>query len=228
MTSRRYIALVAFFSVLLKPFWVIAETESARNAPKMIAIQAQANPAVLPVRNLQIEVRQIGNDVTQRSRTDAQGRVILQPGNSRGEAVVGIDQSRTTQSRDLQQQALVLNGRSVSFSLGQTVPMRVVQVLVYKDALHMVPTSVLIERSSGFTARPLWYGDEVAEVEISVTVAQGARQSKVSTTLPIQMNEWITIAQIEDAQHGGMSGILSRINEQGLSSLHLEMRVTVK
>ncbi len=225
---HRHLALIGFLSLFPKPFEAVARTESAQSAPQSIVAQAQANPAVLPVRNLQIEIRQIGSAANQRSSLDAQGRVILQPGQSRGEAVVGIDESRTTQSRNLQQQALVLNGRSVSFSLGHTVPMRVVQVLAYKDALHMVPTAVLIERNSGFTARPLWYGDDVAEVEISVTLAQGARQSKVSTTLPVQLNEWITIAQIDDAQHGGMSGILSRINEQGLSSLHLEMRVSVK
>ena len=228
------ITLMAAWAVLLKPFWALAHTESAQNAPKSIVTpsqaqaQARSNPAVVPLRNLLIEVRQIGSDASQRSSVDAQGRVILQPGRSRAEGVVGIDQTRTTQSRNLQQQALVFNGRSVSFSLGHTVPMRVVQVLADKDSLHMVPTAVLIERNSGFTARLLWYGDDVAEVEISVTLAQGSRQSKVSTILPVQLNEWITIAQIDDAQHGGMTGILSRMNEQGLSSLHLEMRVSVK
>ena len=234
MKLLRNITLMAVWAVLLKPFGALAHTESAQNAPKSIVTpsqaqaQARSNPAVVPLRNLQIEVRQVGSDASQRSSVDAQGRVILQPGRSRAEGVVGIDQTRTTQSRNLQQQALVLNGRSVSFSLGHTVPMRVVQVLADKDSLHMVPTAVLIERNSGFTARPLWYGDDVAEVEISVTLAQGSRQSKVSTILPVQLNEWITIAQIDDAQHGGMTGILSRMNEQGLSSLHLEMRVSVK
>jgi hypothetical protein len=152
----------------------------------------------------------------------------VQPGSSRAAGAVSIDQSRSTQSRSLQQQALVLNGRSVSFTLGQTVPLRVVQVLIYKDVLNLVPTTVLIDRNSGFTARPLWYGDEVAEVEISTTLTQGARQSKLSTTLPVQINEWITIAQWEDAQSSNSSGILSRSSEQAQSSLRVEMRVTVR
>ncbi len=234
MKLQRNITRVAVWAVFVMPFGALAQADSAQNAPKSVVTpsqaqaQARSNPAVLPLRNLQIEVRQAGSDASQRSSVDAQGRVIVQPGRSRAEGVVSIDQTRTSQSRQLQQQALVLNGRSVSFTLGHTVPMRVVQVLVYKDSLHMVPTAVLIDRNSGFTARPLWYGDAVAEVEISVTLAQGTRQSTVSTTLPVQLNEWITIAQVDDVQHGGMTGILSRTNEQGLSSLHLEMRVSVR
>jgi hypothetical protein len=234
MKFQRNITRWAAWAAVAMPFGALAQTEPAQNAPKSVVTpsqaqaQARANPAVVPLKNLQIEVRQVGTDHSQRSSVDAQGRVTVQPGRSRAEGVVSIDQTRSSQSRQLQQQALVLNGRSVSFSLGHTVPMRVVQVLAYKDSLHMVPTAVLIDRNSGFTARPLWYGDDVAEVEISVTLVQGSRQSTVSTTLPVQLNEWITIAQVDDAQHGGMTGILSRTNEQGLSSLHLEMRVSVR
>jgi hypothetical protein len=228
--TLRLIAWIALFGLFLKSFGAIAGAEYAQSATKSIVAQAQAqsNPAVLPQRNLQIEIRQTGSDAKERSSIDAQGRVILQPGNSRGEGVVGIEQSRATQNRSLQQQALVLNGRSVSFTLGQTVPLRVVQVLIYKDALHLVPTAIVIDRSSGFTARPLWYGDDVAEVEISTAIAQGSRQSKVTTTLPVQLNEWITIAQTEDAQSSNSSGVLSRSSEQGQNSLRVEMRVTVR
>lgn len=212
----------------MTPFGAIAQTTYAPSAPQSIAKQAQARQAVLPLRNLQIEVRQQGNESSQRSSVDAQGRVILQPGRSRAEAAVSADQSRVAQDRQSAQQALVLNGRSVSFSLGQTMPLRVVQVLNYKEVLNFVPTTVLIDRNSGFTARPLWYGDEVAEVEISTTLTQGARQTKLSTTLPVQINEWITIAKAEDAQTSSSSGILSRSSEQGQSSLRVEMRVSVK
>jgi hypothetical protein len=236
MNTPRIFAHIALIGLFLKPFGAIAGTESVQGAPKSIVsqsqlqaqLQAQANPAVLPMRNLQIEIRQTGNDATQRSSVDAQGRVILQPGNSRGEGALGIDQSRSTQSRSLQQQALVMNGRSVSFTLGQTVPLRVVQVLIYKDAINLVPSAVLIDRNSGFTARPLWYGNDVAEVEISTMLAQGSRQSAVSTTLPIQMNEWITIAQTEDSQSSSSSSMLSRSNENSQNSLRVEMRISVK
>jgi hypothetical protein len=229
---------LAVFSLFLESFGALAGINTVQSAPEIIVTQvqartqaptqAQANSSVLPLRNLQIEIRQIGNLDAQRSSVDAQGRVILQSGNSRAAGSVSIDQNRATQSRSLQQQALVLNGRSVSFTLGQTVPLRVVQALVYKDVLNFVPTTLLIDRNSGFTARPLWYGDEVAEVEISTAIAQGTRQSKVTTTLPIQLGEWITIAQTEDAQNSHSSGVLSRSSEQGQSSLRVEMRVTVR
>ncbi|MFM7330600.1 MAG: hypothetical protein ACKO1L_02900 [Brachymonas sp.] len=178
----------------------MAVLKPAQSAPEIIVSQARSNPSVLPQRNLLIEVRQFGGAISQHSQ----------------------------RGRQLQQEARVFNGGSVSFNLGQSVPMRVVQVLVYKDAVHMVPTSVLIHRNSGFAARPLWYGNDVAEVEISTALVQGARQSKLTTTLPVQMNEWITIAQIEDTQQGGIGGVLSRIHEQALSSLHLEMRVSAQ
>jgi hypothetical protein len=228
MNTLGRFAWLAAASQIFMPFGALAQTGYAQGAPKSIVSQAQANPAVLPLRNLQIEIRQTGSDASERSSVDAQGRVILQSGNSRGEGVVNIDQTRATQSRSLLQQALVLNGRSVSFTLGQTVPLRVVQVLNYKDGLYFVPTTVLLERNSGFTARPLWFGEEVAEVEISTALAQGTRQSKVTTTLPIQIGEWITIAQTEDAQSSQTSGVLSRSSEQGQSSLRVEMRVTVR
>jgi hypothetical protein len=228
MKSSRRVACIIASGLFFKPFQAVAGMKPALRAPEMIVVQARGNPAVLPQRNLQIEIRQLGTESAERSTVDAQGRVLVQPGQTRAQANVTIDHNRSQQSRKLLQQAMVLNGRSVSFTLGHTLPMRVVQVLVYKDALHMVPTSVLIDHQSGFSARPLWYGEEVAEVEISATLAQGSRSSKVSTTLPIQMNEWITIAQAEDARNGGIGGVLSRSNEQAQSSLHLEMRVTVK
>jgi hypothetical protein len=227
-------------SQIFGSFWLLARTNTAQAAPELIVnraqaqtlaqaqVQAQARSAVLPLRHLQIEIRQTGSVASERSSVDAQGRVILQPGSSRGEVGISVDQSRGVQNRSLQQQALVLNGRSVSFSLGQTVPLRVVQVLIYKDVLNLVPSAVLIDRNSGFTARPLWYGDDVAEVEISTMLAQGARQSKVSTTLPIYINEWITIAQTEDALSSSHQGTLSRSSASEQSSLRVEMRVTVK
>jgi hypothetical protein len=67
-----------------------------------------------------------------------------------------------------------------------------------------------------------------------IQAGNGGFQANVqgNTTLPIQMGEWITIAQTEDAQSSNASGVLSRSSEQGLglgqSSLRVEMRVTVK
>jgi ubiquitin len=231
---------LVFAALLLCAFGALAQTNPAQSAPKSIVSQAQARQTVLPLRNLLVEVRQVGSDAEQRSSIDAQGRVILQPGRSRGEGVVSIEQGRSQQDRRLEQQALVLNGRSVSFSIGQTVPMRVVQVLAFNGNLHFVPSAILIDRNSGFSALPLWYGDDVAEVEISTmrspgnssaqgnSTTQGVRQSKASTTLHVQINEWITIAQSEDSSNSSASGILSQSGEQKQSNLRVEMRVTVK
>jgi hypothetical protein len=224
----RLAVLLLILGAALKPVGVNALTKPALNNPQLIANQAQARSAVLPQRNLQIEIRQQGSDTSQRSSVDAQGRVIVQPGRSRSDVVVGIDQSRLSQDRRLEQQAWVLNGRNVSFTLGQTVPLRVVQVLAFNGNLHFVPSSILIERNTGFSVRPLWYGDDVAEVEISTVRTQSERQSKATTTLQVQINEWITIAQSEDTQTSSASGNLSRSGEQTQSSLRIEMRVSVR
>jgi hypothetical protein len=147
---------------------------------------------------------------------------------------VGMEQTRAAQDRQLSQQALVLNGKSVGFSLGQTAPLRVVQVLAFNGNLHFVPSTILIERNSGFSARPLWYGDDVAEVEISTMRTQGTqsspstRQTSAATTLQVQMNEWITIAQGEESQTNTASGMLSQSGERAQSNFRVEMRVTVK
>jgi len=237
MKLHRLIALIASLGFIFKPFMALAHTDTSQAAIKYVVIPSQAkaqvqpNPAVLPMKNLQIEIRQIGSEAAQRSSVDTQGRVILQPGNSRGAGAVSIDQIRSMQSRSLQQQALVLNGRSVSFSLGQTMPLRVVQVLAFNGNLHFVPSTILIDRNSGFSARPLWYGDDEAEVEISTTRSQnpqGSRQTSASTTLQVQINEWITIAQSEESQNSSASGVLSQSGEQTQSNFRVEMRVTVK
>ena len=180
------------------------------------------------MRNLQIEIRQQGSDAVQGRSIDAQGRVILQPSSSRGAGSVNIDQTNANRGRNLQQHALVLNGRSVSFQLGQTVPLRIVQVFAINGGLSIIPSTVLIDRASGFSARPIWSGGEMAEVEISTALAQGAQQTHTSTMLQIPINQWVTIAQMEDTQSNSSSGILSRSSEQGQSSLRVEMRVTVK
>jgi hypothetical protein len=226
-STMRHLLLGLF----LVPFAASAQIKPAPSAPHLIANQVQARESVLPLRNLLIEIRQQGAEQSQRSSVDAQGRVILQPGRSGGEVAVGIDQSRAAQQRQLSQQALVLNGRPVSMMLGQTTPLRIVQVLAFNGNLHFVPSTVLIDRSSGFSARPLWYGDDVAEVEISAVgaqTAQGSRQISASTTLQIQMNEWITIAQGEESQTNTARGMLSQSSERAQSNFRVEMRVTVK
>lgn len=224
----RFAGLVLIFGLFSKPFGAVAGIDIAQSAPKIIVAQLQAAPAALPLRNLQIEIRQQGSQAAQSRSIDAQGRIILQPGNSRGAGSVNIDQTNVNGGRNLQQQALVLNGRSVSFQLGQTVPLRIVQVFVSGGGISVIPSTVLIDRSSGFSARPIWSGGEIAEVEISTALAQGAQQTNTSTTLQIPINEWVTIAQTEEAQSSNSSGILSRSSEQGQSSLRVEMRVTVK
>lgn len=218
----------------------LAHTGSASAAIKNVAdesssetLTAQASaPNTLPVRNLQIEVRQVSAGSGQSSGVSTQGGVILSPGNSGGSVSVQAGSNARTGSRSLSQQALVLNGRSVNFSLGQTVPLRVVQSFVRNGVVNIIPSTVLIDRASGFSAQPVWAGGVIVDVEISAGLAQGKAvggpQSSTSTTLQVPLNEWVTIAESADEQSGSASGILSGSRSQSASSLKVQMRLSVK
>jgi hypothetical protein len=183
-------------------------------------------------RNLMIELRQVANQSGQDRSVSAQGSVILSPGNSGGSVSVQGGAGSGTGARSLSQQALVLNGRSVQFSLGQSVPLRVVQSFVRNGQVQSVPSTVLIERSSGFSARPQWGGGDSAEVEISAGLAPGAvaggSQSNTSTTLQVPIGQWVTMAESTDEQSQSNRGILSRSSAQSTSSLRVEMRLSVR
>ena len=66
------------------------------------------------MRNLQIEVRQVRGNSASRNTLDAAGTVRMQPGHSGGQVHLEAQSGQRTESGDVTQRLLVLNGRSAN------------------------------------------------------------------------------------------------------------------
>lgn len=187
--------------------------------------------SALPLRNLQIEVRQLGGEDHSRARLSASGQVRLQPGQSGLSADIRAqDQQRSAQIRSLQQ-ALVLNGRSVQIALGNTTPLRLVQVFIVNGVMQARPGTVLLQSGAGFQARPLWDGGNMVELELSAAqspragMAQGAA---LDTSVAAPLDEWVTVAYSVQDSRTGQSELAGRSNTSGQGSYEIQVRVSLR
>lgn len=200
-------------------------------APCLMA-QTTANPGpgseALPMRNLQIEVRQAGSSLRSQSALGAQGGVVLQPGRSGANINITGQDSQRGDTRDLVQRLMVLNGRNANINLGNSQPLRLVQA---RQA-----GTVFIEAYSGFSARPLWYGGDSVELELSA--GQASRpgtsplaplsSSSVSTSLSVRLGEWVTVAESDDAGTASSSGITDSRQSTRRDGMRVEVRLSVR
>ena len=192
------------------------------------AISPAASTEAIPMRNLQIEVRQAGNSLRSQSALGAQGGVVLQPGRSGANAGITAQNSQRSDARDLMQRMLVLNGRSANINLGNSQPLRLVQA---RQA-----GTVFIEANSGFSARPLWYGGDSVELELAAGQASrtGASpaaplsSSSVSTSLSVRLGEWVTVAESDDAGAGNSNGIADNRQSTRRDGQRVEVRLSVR
>jgi len=201
-------------------------------APLLAAAQSTPSPAAgpdaLPMRNLQIEVRQAGSSLRSQSALGAQGGVVLQPGRSGLNARVTAQDSQGSDSRDLVQRVLVLNGRPANINLGNSQPLRLVQ--------GRQGVTVFVDANSGFSARPLWYGGDSVELELAAGQASrtGASplaplsSSSTSTSLSVRLGEWVTVAESDDASAGNSSGIADSRQSTRRDSMRVEVRLSVR
>jgi hypothetical protein len=211
------------------PGAVVAQSSSSPSANSQ---PARVGPDGLPLRNLQIELRQVQIGQGSASSVAGSGAVVVQGGSTGssvgGSAGVSAQASAGSGRTNLQQNAIVLNGRAVNFTLGQTVPLRLLQTAVVQGRLTAVPSKVLIERNSGFSARPVWLGGSDVEVEIATSLARGAQQTSASTSLQLPLNEWIAIAESAEDVQTTSSGILSRNSESSSNRLRVEIRLSLR
>lgn len=190
----------------------------------------------LPLRNLRVEVRQTGSTATANTNYGANARIILQPGNSRGN--IGLHGSDNTgkNSKQSAQQALVLNGRRVRFTTGNTQALRVIQTVYTRhNGVAIAPSTVFIQRNTGFYARPEWYGGQNAEVEITAMLDRSdpyrvrkleKETATASTTVSLPLHQWVTIAEAHDTQADQQSGTLHSNRRQHTDSMKIQMRIT--
>lgn len=208
-------------------------------APELLAqsaINSIATQEAIPMRNLQIEVRQVRDSSQAHSALDAQGGVMLQPGNSSATVNITAQTSQRGDARDLVQRVLVLNGRNVTINLGNSTPLRLVQTFVQNGVVRYVSGTVLIAANSGFSARPVWRGGDSAELELAAvqtTHSSGAlpsslSSSSTSTALALPLGEWVTVAQSDDAASGNSSGLSGNAQSATRDVLRIEVRISVR
>jgi hypothetical protein len=187
-----------------------------------------ATPEALPMRNLQIEVRQVRNNVLSQSGLGAQGGVTLQPGRSGANVNITAQDNQRSDSRDLVQRVLVLNGRNVNINLGNSQPLRLMQA---RQA-----GTVFIDANSGFSATPTWYGGDSVELELAAGQASRTgsspmaplSSSSTSTSLSVRLGEWVTVAESDDASAGSSSGIADNRQSTRREGMRVEVRLSVR
>ena len=213
-------AASSLFLMLFMPLAQVAHGQPAMNSV--------ATPEAVPMRNLQIEVRQVRNNVLSQSGLGAQGGVILQPGRSGANVNITAQDSQRSDSRDLVQRVLVLNGRNVNINLGNSQPLRLMQA---RQA-----GTVFIEANSGFAARPTWYGGDSVELELAAGQASRTgsspmaplSSSSTSTSLSVRLGEWVTVAESDDAGAGSSSGIADSRQSTRREGMRVEVRLSVR
>ncbi len=214
---RRLFAKGIWSFVLLAPA-VIAQS----------AMQSIANPNPLPLRNLQIEVRQVQS--SRREQGGVQTDAELQfgsGGSTSAQARLRLGQQQAQQSGSASQQVLVLNGRSAAISLRSSTPFRLMQTQFRNGRPVLVQGFVLLEASTGFMATPRWDGTD--QVELEIAASQAGRVSSHSTsTLVLPLGEWVSIAQSETNNHSTRSGLLGQASEYDQQTTELQVRLTVR
>jgi len=203
------------------------------------ALVLQAQPAInsgaigdspLPLRNLQIEVRQVDDARGERERIDADGAVRLQPGASGLGVTLSAQAQNDQRSGQLQQRALVLNGRRATIRLGNLVPLQLLQSFQRQGRWITVPGTVWLPTDSGFDAVPRWDGGTQVALELQALQGRDAPASTaaVATTVVLPLNEWVTVAESEAAQDSQSGSLTGTARGSRRTRLQMQVRVTLR
>jgi len=210
--------------------------------PAITSIANQAPTASgLPLRNIQIEVRQVLRAERQRNAIEANGQVVLGRGANPVDARGGlsVQQGRSAQSNTATQQVMVINGRSAKIALTHSTPLRVLQTFVRNGAVVVAQGTLILEVGTGFTATPRWDGREQVELEIEAysspanlerqdTLARGPTSARTASVISVPLGAWVSVAR-SDTQSDGQGSELggnSRWSEQADSEV--QVRLTLR
>lgn len=224
--------------ICFMPLALTAYAQSAINS----GASTESTATSLPLRNVQIEVRQVQREDTQRAGVQSSTRVELGTGGQlEANGQLKVEQRQSRQSSSATQYALVLNGRSTRISLGSSTPLRLMQTYIRNGTLFVTQGTVMLQANTGFVATPRWTGGDRVELEISAqqsnpagagvrgTSDTGAIQtSGASSTLVLPLGEWTTVAQSEQDDVRTTSGVGSASSQTGYSGSDVQVRLTVK
>lgn len=172
--------------------------------------------STLPLRNLQIEVRQV-------QREEAARAAITSGGMAR-------DKTRAN-AATAHQQVLVLNGQRASIALRNTTSLRLVQTFVHNGALVVVPGTVLMEAGTGFEATPRWDGQDQVELELAAAQGRGTYHGQTASTttlLVLPLGEWVTVAETAHETSGTRAGLSGTDNWNTQTGTEVQIRVNVR
>lgn len=196
---------IAFIFVAFMALAPVLYAQSAINS----GVSKGASAATLPLRNLQIEVRQILRDDAARPMGE-------------------MSRSQATAAR---QQVLVLNGRRATIALRNTVPLRLVQTFVENGVMVVVPGTVWMEAGTGFEATPRWDGQDAVELELAAAQGKGsyhAYTASSSTLVVVPLGEWVTVAQGEQDTAGRQADRRGGAYWTGQSTTEVQVRVSLR
>ena len=205
----------------------VALVNTAWSAPDSIA-----NPGTLPLRNLQIEVRQVQTSDSQSEAAGGSGGVqIGTNGQAAAQGVLRLQQRQSQQSGTTTQQVLVLNGRSARIALGAQLPERVFQTWVRDGRTVVTQGTLLLEAGTGFNATPRWDGSDLVELEISTQQAQGTAgglpgSANSASVVVVPLGEWSTVAQSEQSSNSQRNGLGGSSRAASQSQFDVQVRVT--
>ncbi|MDP3701049.1 MAG: hypothetical protein Q8R72_09110 [Hylemonella sp.] len=188
-------------------------------------------PPPLPMRNVLIELRQDDGDSNSRERVAADVNARVQPGRTEAEVAIDARSRQSERSGRTQQQVLVLNGRPVAIALGVSVPLRLRQLVTQGGVRRSVPGTVWLQAGTGFTATPVWQGADTVYLELAAT--QGRQplgpSASTTTTLLLPLDEWMTVADSDDAQDQQQNavGLAGGGRDQNSTSRRLRVQVRV-
>jgi hypothetical protein len=226
------LSLLFWASIL--SFALVAQAQTVINSGGFGDGGAGRPAATLPLRNLQIEVRQVEQDNASRERLDASVTTRLQSGQSSAAIGVNAQSRQSVRSGTAQQQVLVLNGRRAAIMLGQAVPLRLLRTIWQNGIWRTVPGTLWLQAGTGFDALARWDGSSMVELELSASQSRGAAagasvdNSSTSSTLMLPLGEWMTIAQSDQDQDSQQSGLGGQGRSSSQTRLEVQVRVNVR
>jgi len=205
---------------------LLALAGAARAQPGLVM---EAPP--LPLRNLLIEVRQDEGESRSSERVGADVAARVQPGRTEADITIDARSRQLERSGRAQQQVLVLNGRPAAIVLGNSVPLRLRQLVTQGGVRRLVAGTVWLQAGTGFTATPLWDGGEMVHLELIATQGRQplGQSAHTATTLLLPLDEWMTVAESDEAldQQQGQAGLGGGARELRGGSRRLRVQVRV-
>ncbi len=218
-------------ALVLACFSALALATYAQPAINSGADWRDSHAGSLPLRNLQIEVRQTDQDRSTRERLDAEVAAHVQAGQSGAAIGITAQDEQRSRSGSAQQQVLVLNGRRAAIVLRNTVALQLLQSFQRRGVWVTVPGTVWLQAGTGFDATPRWDGGDTVELELSTLQGRqplAGESARTSTAIVLPLSEWTTIAESEQAQDSQQSGLTGSGRSSSQSVLRIQVRVSVR